>query len=211
MRILALSDIHQKTEILKALLEKVDKSSIELILVAGDITNYGDATDASRAIEMLSFAKVLAVPGNLDTKDVVAYLKKENKLLHRKCIEFKGITFCGFGGGLIGSVGECLYSELEIEEHLRKIIRPNCVLVTHLPPKDTKLDLSEGEHIGSNAVRKIILEKKPLLSICGHAHGAYGKIALGSTTCINVAAVKEGRAAIIEIKDGKVTTQRLSA
>lgn len=211
MRILAISDIHQRAETLKALLEKVDKSSLELIVVAGDITNYGDANDASKIIDMLDFSKVLAVPGNLDTRSVLDYLSKKKCSLHKRCVDFKGITFCGFGGGLVGSAGEFLHSELEIEESLREMIRPDCVLVTHLPPKGTRIDIADEEHIGSIAVKKIILEKKPLLSICGHAHAAAGKIVLGSTTCINVAAVKEGYASIIEIKDKTISVQRISA
>lgn len=199
LRILALSDIHQRLESLNRVLERVDKKSIDLIIVAGDLTNYGDAGDASEVLSLLEFAKVFAVPGNLDTQEVLSVLEKRKISLHAKCAKFKGYKFCGFGFGLIGSAGSVLFPELEIEKALSKLVTKGSILVTHLPPKDTKLDAAANEHIGSIAIRNIILKKKPLLNICGHAHEAYGKIKLGDTACVNVAAVKDGRAFIIEV------------
>lgn len=201
LRILALSDIHQRLENLNRILERVDEKSIDLTIVAGDLTNYGDASDASEVLSLLKFSKLFAVPGNLDTQDVLRVLEKRKASLHAKRVEFKGHTFCGFGFGLMGSAGSLLLPELEIEKRLSKLVTKASILVTHLPPKHTKLDAAASEHIGSTAVRNIILKKKPLLNICGHAHEAYGKIKLGDTTCVNVAAVKEGRAFIIEVDD----------
>jgi len=199
LRILALSDIHQRVHTLQDLLEKAGVQNIDLIIVAGDFTNYGDEHDVLEIMERLNFAKIFAVPGNLDSESVLNTLEKRKVSLHNKCTEFKGFKFCGFGGGIIGSAGPLVYSELEIEERLKKLVKPGTVLVTHVPPKGTKLDVTSGEHNGSVALRNVILEKRPLLNICGHTHEAHGKTTLGSTTCINVAAVKEGRAWIIEL------------
>ncbi|MCD6478893.1 MAG: metallophosphoesterase family protein [Candidatus Diapherotrites archaeon] len=210
LRILALSDIHQRVQTLKALLKKVNKEEIDLVVVAGDLTNYGDKQDALELIDMLNFSKVFAVPGNLDTPAVLEALEKRGVSLHNKCIEFRGLRFCGFGAGLLGSVGAFLYSELDIEKSLKRLVKPGAVLITHLPPKNTKIDFASGEHIGSSAVKKVITERKPLLNICGHVHEAYGKIKLGSTTCVNVAAVKEGRAWIIDL-DKNIAVKRLTA
>lgn len=201
LRILALSDIHQRLENLNRILERVDKKSVDLIIVAGDLTNYGDASDASEVLSLLEFAKLFAVPGNLDTQEVLSVLEKRKVSLHAKCAKFKGYKLCGFGFGLTGSAGCLLLPEFEIEKKLSRLVTKGSILVTHLPPKDTKLDTAANEHIGSTAIRNIILKKKPLLNICGHAHEAYGKIKLGDTACINVAAVKEGRAFIIEVDD----------
>ena len=45
------------------------------------------------------------------------------------------------------------------------------ILVTHSPPYDTCLDsLSNGSHVGSKAVLKIINEIQPVLSLHGHIH-----------------------------------------
>lgn len=209
MLVLAMSDIHQRIESLEKLIEKVGNEPIELAIIAGDLTNYGDASDASEVLNKLPFKHVLAVPGNMDTKDVLNALEERKISLHGRCASLFKYKFCGFGGGLIGSAGSLLFSELEIEEKLRKLVDANSILVTHLPPKNTKLDETASEHIGSNAIRNIILEKKPLLHICGHVHEASGKIKLGSTTCINVAAVKNGQAFLIELKEAKISVKKV--
>lgn len=65
------------------------------------------------------------------------------------------------------------------------------VYVFHVPPKNTKLDLLyNGEHVGSEAVRKFIQETQPLLSLHGHIHespdvsGSW-KQWIGRTLCVN--------------------------
>lgn len=211
MKILALSDVHQREENLKSIMRKVQNFKIELAVIAGDLTNYGDSTDASKIVDILKVPKILAVPGNLDGSNVLAFLEKSGLSLHKKLISYNGFDFCGFGGGLLGKTGELLSSELEIENCLGEIVKRGSILVTHLPPKETYLDLAEGEHIGSSAVKKIILEKRPFMHICGHAHEAHGRIKIGETVCINVASVKEGLASIIDIRDNKVQVKRISA
>jgi len=45
------------------------------------------------------------------------------------------------------------------------------ILVAHSPPYNTSLDMiSSKEHVGSLAIRRIIEQKKPLLSLHGHIH-----------------------------------------
>jgi uncharacterized protein len=47
----------------------------------------------------------------------------------------------------------------------------NIILVCHTPPANTSLDInSEKEHVGSAALRKIIENKQPLLTLHGHVH-----------------------------------------
>ncbi|MEM4662773.1 MAG: metallophosphoesterase family protein [Candidatus Diapherotrites archaeon] len=210
MRILAISDIHQKIDNLKAILSKVKNESLDLILVAGDITNYGDRGDAAKCFELLDFTRVMAVPGNLDSNAVLSFLEEKGFSLHNKKITFNDFEFCGFGGGLIGKTGEILFSELEIEKKLKQLVSKDSIFLTHLPPKDTPIDLAEDEHIGSAAVKKMIIERGPLLHICGHAHDSAGKIKIGKTVCVNVASVKEGYATKIEIKDKEIYLKRIS-
>ena len=99
--------------------------------------------------------------------------------------------------------GGALFSEQEIEKELASLVNENTILATHLPPKNSKIDLaSNGVHIGSEAVGKIIKEKQPALHLCGHAHDAFGEIKIGKTRSINVGAVKEGRFALLKIEGG---------
>ncbi|MCX8189662.1 MAG: metallophosphoesterase family protein [Candidatus Diapherotrites archaeon] len=210
MRILALSDIHQREENLLSILNEVQKIKLDLAVIAGDLTNYGNGTDSAKIIEAIKTPKIFAVPGNLDGKAVLDYLEERNMSLHNRKAHYNGFEFCGFGGGLLGKTGELLSSELEIEECLGKIVTKGSILVTHLPPKDTPLDFTEDEHIGSSAIKKVILENKPFMHICGHAHNAHGRIKLGETICINVASVKDGFASVIEIMGRTVRIKRIS-
>jgi Icc-related predicted phosphoesterase len=69
------------------------------------------------------------------------------------------------------SQGKSLYEELE---YIYNNIDSPHILVTHCPPFDTKLDITDsGVHAGSRAVKKIIDQKQPLLSLHGHIHESF--------------------------------------
>jgi Icc-related predicted phosphoesterase len=76
-----------------------------------------------------------------------------------------------------------------------------CIFSLHAPPYNTILDLgprlnqdfqiqsglgeSPLEHVGSKAVRKIIEEYQPLVSVHGHIHESAGVDRIGKTRCFN--------------------------
>jgi len=202
MRILVLSDIHGRLNNLKALLEQAKKGKIGLVLITGDLTNLGERKQAEEVLELLKGLKVLAIPGNFDTEDVLGVLEEKGISLHGKKMEFQGIEFAGFGGGLIGHVGEVMSSEQEIKKGLEGIVNKKTILLTHLPPKNTNIDLAkETVHAGSQSVREIIEEKQPRLHLCGHIHEAFGEEKIGKTLSINIGSVKEGIALLLDIGD----------
>ncbi len=62
-----------------------------------------------------------------------------------------------------------------IERDLQKLTKDKnprkLILVTHSPPYNTSLDMvSQKNHVGSKAIKKIIKEKQPLVSLHGHIH-----------------------------------------
>ena len=77
----------------------------------------------------------------------------------------------------------------------------NVVLLTHLPPFGLGIDISKsnGAHIGSNTIKKILETMQPFLHICGHAHNSFGEEKIGKTISINIGAVKENRALLLEL------------
>lgn len=205
MKLLALSDIHSKKSALQSILSSIDRRGIEAIILAGDLTSHGSKEEALELLEMLSFAKLFVVPGNLDSWNALKAMQELGVSLHCRKEEFNGIVFSGMGGGLIGGIGEILFSEQEIEKKLLPLVEENSVLVTHLPPKNSSLDLAGENNIGSNAVREIIEGKKPGIHICGHAHDSRNTEWINETLCINPGPVKEGCAAFIEAgKEAKV-------
>lgn len=87
-----------------------------------------------------------------------------------------------------------------IEEDLNtiteNIIPQKLILITHTPPFDTNCDLTKNKdgtiiHVGSKAVKKIIEEKQPLLTLHGHIHDTVQLTKIfpehiGNTTCCAV-------------------------
>ena len=204
MKALVLSDIHGRLESLEKIMELIHNKGVGLVLVLGDLTNFGGKKEAKEALEKLKGFEVLAIPGNLDTPKVLEFLEKKGISLHAKKKKAGNFTIVGFGGGTTKDNGVFLSSEEEIKKKILELMEgeKNTVLVTHLPPFGTKLDISKstGENIGSKAVKEVIEEKQPVLHFCGHAHNSFGEQKFGKTTSINVAAVKEGRALIVDLE-----------
>jgi len=213
MLALVLSDIHDAAENAEKTIKLIHNKGVEVVVICGDLTNFGGRKEAEGVLEKFEGFRVLAIPGNLDTGQVVEVLEEKGMLLHGKCEEIGGFSFCGFGGGLAGHAGSFLLEEKEIRKGLLKACkgRKNVVIVSHLPPLNTKIDLSSsGTHIGSKAVKEAVEEVKPVVLLCGHAHEAFGEEKIGKTECINVGAVKDGRALLLElVKGGKVKWERI--
>ncbi len=77
----------------------------------------------------------------------------------------------------------------------------NLIVISHNPPKDTKVDMiSNGMHVGSALYREFLETYQPLLSVSGHVHEAVGIDTVGKTTVINPGALMEGRYAVVDIQ-----------
>ena len=70
MIIIALTDIHGKIDYLPAISDSLQQA--DLVLIAGDITNFGGRDRAERIISSISqYSKqILAVSGNCDSPSV---------------------------------------------------------------------------------------------------------------------------------------------
>ncbi len=210
MKILAISDIHNEIAQIDKLLWSITKKDIDLVVICGDLTNYGPKDYAQRIIDKFNFAKLLAISGNLDLHEIATLLETKNISLHNKKIKLNGLNIAGYGGGMLGSVGAILNMEEKIKRDLAKIVDNKTIMVTHLPPINSTLDDVNGKHIGSKAVREIIEAKKPFLHLCGHAHESANEEKIGETLCINVGSVKEGIATMVEIDGNKnISCKRL--
>ncbi len=203
MKVLVLSDIHSRRE----MLEKIGGSihnDFDTALLLGDLTNFGD-TPAAKIVELLGTKKCYAIPGNLDSWETLREIEEAGISLHGKSIKLEKFTVVGLGGGLHGNPGRVLYSEERIGKELVRLLEgtENVILATHLPPKNTKLDtVHGGVHVGSSAVREAIERFQPLLQLCGHIHEAKGETKIGGTKCINVGAVKDGNALLLHLDEG---------
>lgn len=204
MKILGISDLHGKLLELNNLNEEID-----LIIVSGDITDFGPVELAEKILNKLTSynVPVLALPGNCDLPETVDIIEKSGTInIHNNAIEIKGIKICGFGGSNPTPFDTPFeFQEEEIYNSLKNIIsKDTTILVTHAPPYNTKVDqIQSGDNVGSKSIRKIIEEYQPKVNICAHIHEARGIDQLGNTTIINTGPAFEGKVAVIDL-DGEV-------
>jgi Icc-related predicted phosphoesterase len=116
------------------------------------------------------------------------------------------VGFQGLGGGTPSPFGTPWeLTEEEAAEYLAAGLPAIAaarykVLVSHAPPRGTKLDRSfAGQHVGSEAVRSFVLAGSVDLCICGHIHESAGEDTLGKVLCVNLGPFKNGRYALIDI------------
>ncbi|WP_058946258.1 YfcE family phosphodiesterase [Thermococcus sp. 2319x1] len=207
MRIMAVTDIHGRENKVKELLEHIKGQEPDLILIAGDITHFRGREAAYNVLkEFITFGKPLyAVMGNCDGKDVLELLEELHISLHNKRVEVNGVGIIGIGGSNItpfSTIWE--FSEEEIWEILTKNYQGGDMVLSHVPPKNTKVDKTfVGTHAGSKSLRKFIEEKQPPLVICGHIHEAIGIDEIGETIIVNPGPLSKGHYATIDFDEEK--------
>jgi Icc-related predicted phosphoesterase len=181
----------------------------EAIVIAGDITQLGGYPEAEKILSPLREVgkPIIAVRGNMDREGVERFLSDQGWNIHGTGRVLGGIGFQGLGGGTHSPFSTPFeLSDGDARALLAKgyadvpSAKPR-VLVSHAPPKDTKLDrTSFGVHAGSAEVRRFIEEKKPALCVSGHIHESPGEDKVGDTVCVNLGPYKSGRYAIINIE-----------
>jgi Icc-related predicted phosphoesterase len=199
MKIVSFGDVHMATRNLGRMAEVL--RGTDLIIVSGDLTNFGGIDDARKVLDDVRRAcpYVLALPGNLDRREVTPFLEAEGITLHGKGVVVEGIGIFGCGGSNITPFNTPTeLTEDEIYETLRRghaVVqgqRP-LLMVCHTPPYETKCDrIVGGKAVGSTAARRFIQEVKPDLCISGHIHESAATDAIGPTTIINAGPFKGG-------------------
>jgi len=211
VRIIGFGDIHMDpgaVENIPAL------NSADLIIVTGDITNYGFSLDAGKVMNRLLAinSNILAVAGNLDQPEVARYLMDNGMSLHGMGRIVNGLSIMGLGGSNYTPFNTPYeFSEQELADQLTLGFSQvgdakNFILVSHAPPLQTKTDrLVNGKHVGSSAVRTFIEEKQPPLCLTGHIHESMGQDYIGRTLVLNPGMVKDGGYIEILYENGELS------
>lgn len=195
MNLCVIADLHGEPKYSSRLKEL----AYDLLVICGDITNFGHYKEARTILEVLP-EPYIAVHGNCDYADVITALIEKGCNVHQKCITM-GELFCGFGGGnLFMERTPCEYTEEEIYTGLSSIPE-NCIVVTHVPPKNTKVDKSLFRHVGSTAVRHIIEERTPKIVLCGHIHESRNADVVGETLVVNPGMFSKGFYALVSTEE----------
>lgn len=222
MKILAVSDLHGKYQ---KLLNYLKKNHVDLVILAGDITNFGPAELGEEILnEISSFgAPVLTIPGNCDPAGIYGKIDNSNAInIHGRSVVIKNIGICGFGGSNPTPFNTPLeFEEFQIYDEAKKAMeeikdQKVTLFVTHAPPQGTKADLiPSGAHVGSEAIRQVIEEFQPSLNICGHIHEARATDEIGNTKVVNPGELSQGFACLINVEDSdednpKINTRIIS-
>ena len=217
MRLLIISDIHSAVSNAEKLGKRLSDAKIDAILLGGDLSNGGSAETAKEIISALGFAEILAVPGNMDSKEILDLLKEKKICAHKEKKSLGKYTVIGLGGAKpVNTYYRINLSELEAEKYLRQLSEgenpEKTIVLLHSPPYGTKLSKSDsGIDLGMRAIRSFIEKFQPLLVVCGHVHEAAGIERIGRTLCLNPGPLSGGFYAIAEIsKDGEINVERCS-
>lgn len=198
MRIIAFGDIHMDPGAVESI---PSIHSADLVIITGDITNYGNANAAEKMISrLLSINRnLLGVAGNLDKPDVARYLEENELSLHGSGRIFGKLGLMGLGGSNYTPFKTPYeFSEQELAAFLAAGLSRiqgagDFILVSHTPPFRTQTDrLANGSHVGSTAVRTFIEQQQPALCLTGHIHESAGEDVIGRTRVLNPGMLKHG-------------------
>jgi uncharacterized protein len=208
MLILAISDIHGAFERLKALEDKLRRA--DLVLVAGDFTDFGGAVEARRALAVLAAArgKIAAVPGNCDKQGARQAIEAEGISVDGRLAELGGALVAGSGGSPI-LTGLTPYErrDRDIANALLSCLAGSdgaggkpLIVVTHAPPMGSGADLRKGAAVGSPALKEALASISPALWICGHIHESSCARLSGRSLVVNPGSVHDGRYALVRLE-----------
>jgi Icc-related predicted phosphoesterase len=215
MKIVSFGDVHMATRNLERMGEVM--RDCDLVIVSGDLTNFGGPDDAGRVLEDVRRAcpRVLALTGNLDRREVMPFLEARGVSLHGRGMVVDGVGIFGCGGSNITPFNTPTeFTEDEIYAVLRegyeqvREVRP-LVMVCHTPPFETRCDrIMSGKAVGSTAARRFIEETQPDICISGHIHESAGEDTIGVTRVFNAGPFKGGGYIVARI-EGKSVSARL--
>jgi len=189
MKLLLFSDVHCSMKHCRELVRK--SSSVDMVIGAGDLglvrKGLPETIEALKAIQK----PTILVPGNSESLEELEEACQDWEsatVLHGSGVELLGTACYGVGGGIpVTPFGDWSYdfTEEEAAQMLAGCPREG-ILITHSPPKGAVDISSAGQRFGSQAIREAILEKNPLLCVCGHIHESAGNHeAMGNTIVVN--------------------------
>jgi len=217
MRIAAVADLHFSPQMYDHIREPMSRvrDEADLLIIAGDITNYGKTDELSSVLNALVRLRIpiVAVLGNHDyesgqAEELIKMMSAEGiKVLDGSGYERDGIGFAGtkgflggFGRGMLTAFGEpqlktfvqaSIDEALKLERALSMLRTEKRVVVTHYAPV---VDTVRGEppeifpYLGSGRLAEVIDRHQAILAVHGHAHhGALEGKTVGGVPVYNVA------------------------
>jgi len=206
IRVYAVADLHGKQERIEHLRSNLSEFKPDLLVLAGDITNFIRAGATLTALNSFGLP-VLIIRGNSDLKHVERHCR-----FFANCHSLQGvrrvchtIPFVGLGGTWpLPFHSRIALNENTLLKKISSLINHQTVLVTHTPPRKAQ-DLVMGRfHAGSRNLRRLIEIRQPDVLICGHIHEDSGMTMVGRTHVVNCAFNQRGSGALIRFQEGRL-------
>jgi len=214
--VLAGTDFHGSKSAFENIAAKARIHGADLIVVCGDITNFGTREEAEKLLRILAGTQLptIFVPGNCDPPTLTEIELDRVKCIHGSGVSYGNLTFIGVGGSPITPFNT--FFEMSEDEIMRVIegcvrrlggdLAGQIILVSHSPPKNTRVDRTfAGMHVGSTSVRAFIERYRPRLTICGHIHEARGKDYIDGSLIVNPGPARHGNYAVIQIDANNIS------
>lgn len=135
----------------------------DVLVVTGDLTIFDFGSLQDRKIKKPAFG----VYGNHCSGTYFEQLGIIN--LHKKVIEHGNLKWGGFQGCLKYKKSEMMYTEEEAKEFADTFPYVD-ILLLHAGPRNMLDDPSDSVHIGSENIRRYVVEKKPKFVFLGHQY-----------------------------------------
>jgi len=202
MKILAAADIHGSQYRLNLILSNVTKYSPDIVIICGDITQFGPGEVATQFLNQIP-VETLALPGNIDPLEVNEAIDESRATnVNMKIVKKHRFTFAGISG-----VDE--RQTKEFAENYGKLIDEKIILITHVPPHGFQDRVFLGMHSGSKELRKLVDNCHPRLVLCGHIHEDPGFTKIDDTVVVNCSLGKRGEGALITIEKDDLKVQMI--
>jgi hypothetical protein len=212
-KILILADVHGCAD--KARHAMSENPDASLVLIAGDVTNFGNAESVMEVLSEIQGAisrliPIFAVPGNCDPLVARRAIEKSGCNVEDRVINLPYCTLTGSGGGLRRAgitsyerteeeLGTKLSTTLQQLSKNRKDAKP-IIVISHAPPYGTNADRHGKLHVGSTSFSEIMQKTTPQVWICGHIHESRCVSTEDGCLVINPGPCSYGYYAILEIE-----------
>jgi len=201
MRIYAVADIHGRDERLAIINSNIRHHNPDILVVAGDISNYVRPARVLAVLNALP-VPVLLIRGNTDRRRLEQLIPAYPNLsaLHLTSQVRHDINFVGCSGTtLLPFTSKIRFREHPVIHRLAPLLDEDSVLIVHPPPRGVRDEVFGRVHAGSPGIRTLIEAKRPRLVICGHIHERRGVTFLGATCVVNCSIGHSGGGTLIEL------------
>ncbi|GGA14978.1 metallophosphoesterase family protein [Neptunicoccus cionae] len=188
MRILAFSDLHANQAVADTLVAA--SASADLVIAAGDFCNFHKGLEEAVAMLEPIPCPIIAVPGNHETADALcAVAPPRMTVLHGQSHAIGTLDIFGIGYGI--PLSPFTDWSVDLTDAQAYEMLENChqadIIVSHSPPINLGDRTSQGQHVGSAALREAIERLKPKFFFCGHIHESWGTAGkIGETEVYNL-------------------------